>query len=191
MTTELLNDWENPRIVGRNKEPGHVPLVPYVDEPAALKGDRTASPHLKLLNGEWKFKYAPNPASAPAKFYDPGYDVSGWDTIAVPGNWQLQGYDRPIYTNVQYPFPADDLPRVPEDDNPTGSYRRTFTIPEEWDGRHVFILFEGVDSAFYLWVNGQMVGYGQDSRHVVLDQNNILPFLYNCTQKFDEFHGLG
>jgi len=164
MTKEQPHDWENPQVVERNKEPGHATLVPYADEPTALAGDRKASPYFKSLNGEWKFQYAPNPASAPARFYEPGFDVSGWDTISVPGNWQLQGYDKPIYTNVQYPFPPDDLPRVPEEDNPTGSYCRTFTVPQEWDGRQIFLLFEGVDSAFYLWVNGEMVGYSQGSR---------------------------
>jgi beta-galactosidase/beta-glucuronidase len=162
--TVKTNDWENPRLVGRNKEPAHVPLVPYTDEQTALTGDRSASPFLKSLNGEWKFDWAPNPEAAPAGFYQADSDVSTWDTIAVPGNWQLQGYGVPIYTNVQYPFPAADLPRVPHDDNPVGSYRRTFTLPETWGGRRIHILFEGVDSAFYLWVNGQEVGYSQGSR---------------------------
>ncbi|NOZ30088.1 MAG: DUF4981 domain-containing protein [Chloroflexi bacterium] len=173
MSLERLPDWQNHLVVGRNKEPAHVPLVPYPDEASALRADRYASPYLKLLNGPWKFFLAPNPASTPGDFYRPDFDVSGWDTIMVPGNWQLQGYDVPIYVNVQYPFPIDDLPRVPEDDNPTGCYRRTFTIPEGWDGRQVFILFEGVDSAFHLWVNGEMVGYSQGSR---------LPAEFNITR---------
>ena len=164
MTRVQANDWENPQVVGRNKEPAHATLLPYADEATALQGDREASPCFQLLNGEWKFHYAPNPASAPAAFHEPGFDVNGWDTIAVPGNWQLQGYDKPIYTNVQYPFPPDDLPRVPQDDNPTGCYRRTFTVPAEWSERQIFLLFDGVDSAFYVWVNGQEVGYSQDSR---------------------------
>ncbi len=138
-----------------------------------------ASPYFKLLNGEWQLKVAPNPASAPERFYEPGFDASGWDTIAVPGNWQLQGlgrgYDVPMYCNVQYPFPGDDLPRVPEGDNPTGSYRRTFAVPEEWNGRQIFLLFEGVDSAFYLWVNGEMVGYSQDSR--LPAEFNVTPYV--------------
>ncbi|HIQ05349.1 MAG TPA: DUF4981 domain-containing protein, partial [Anaerolineae bacterium] len=156
-----------------NKEPAHVPFVLYPDEASALAGDRYGSPYLKLLNGPWKFFYAPNPAFTPEGFYELDFDVSRWDTIAVPGNWQLQGYDKPIYTNVQYPFLADQLPRVPEDDNPTGCYRRTFAIPQEWHGRQIFLLFEGVDSAFHVWVNGQMVGYSQGSR---------LPAEFNITR---------
>jgi beta-galactosidase/beta-glucuronidase len=164
MTTPNLRDWQDPQVVGRNKERGHVPLVPYPDEATALADDRSASPYFRLLNGPWRFHLAPNPASAPADFHLPGFDDSAWDTITVPGNWQLQGYDKPIYTNVRYPFPVDARLTVPADDNPTGSYRRTFTIPEEWSGRRIFLLFEGVDSAFHLWVNGQEVGYSQDSR---------------------------
>jgi beta-galactosidase/beta-glucuronidase len=167
-----VNDWENPGMVGQNKEPGHATLLPYADVATALREDRRASPYLMLLNGDWKFQWSPNPASAPEGFYRAEADVSGWDSISVPGNWQLQGYGKPIYTNVQYPFPADDLPRVPQDDNPVGSYRKTFTVPESWDGRQIYILFEGVDSAFYLWVNGQQVGYNQGSR---------LPAEYNIT----------
>jgi beta-galactosidase len=157
------HDWENPQVVGRNKEPGRVPLIPYVDEASALADERETSPYFRSLNGDWKFRYAPNPASAPQGFYSADFDDTDWDDIVVPGNWQLQGYDRPIYLNVDYPFPANP-PRVPRDENPTGSYCRTFTIPERWNGREVFILFEGVDSAFYLWVNGEEVGYSQGSR---------------------------
>ena len=169
-----MKDWEDPQIVARNKERAHVPLVVYADERTALAGDRSASPYFQSLNGEWRFRWAPNPASAPANFHEEGFDDSGWDTIQVPGNWQLQGYGVPIYTNVQYPFPAEAL-RVPHDDNPTGSYRRTFTLSETWEGRQVFILFEGVDSAFHLWVNGEEVGYSQGSR--LPAEFNITPYV--------------
>lgn len=164
------NDWENPQIVGRNKEPGHVPLGIYADVQTALAGEPQASPNILSLNGDWKFQWSPNPASAPGGFYEAGYDLSEWDSLSVPGNWQVQEsrqgvrYGQPMYTNVQYPFPPDDLPRVPEDDNPVGSYQRAFTLPAEWAGRRTHLLFEGVDSAFYLWVNGQSVGYSQGSR---------------------------
>ncbi len=160
----MLQDWENPAVVGRNKEPAHIPLVPYADRRTALRGERSASPYFLLLNGAWRFRYAPNPASAPEGFAAPDYEDGEWDVVAVPGNWQMQGYDKPIYTNVQYPFPAAAYPRVPHDDNPTGSYRRHFNIPRRWEGRRIFLLFEGVDSACHVWVNGQPVGYSQDSR---------------------------
>ncbi|TEU10442.1 MAG: DUF4981 domain-containing protein [Anaerolineales bacterium] len=169
----MTKDWQDPSIVGRNKEPGHVPLVPYGDRQTALVGDRRACAYFRLLNGQWKFSFAPNPASSPTDFFLTNYDDTSWDAIEVPGNWQVQGYGRPIYTNVQYPFPIDDLPRVPEDDNETGCYRCEFTVPQSWDGRQIFLLFEGVDSAFHLWVNGREVGYSQGSR---------LPAEFNVTQ---------
>ncbi|MAS35545.1 MAG: beta-galactosidase subunit alpha [Anaerolineaceae bacterium] len=164
MTIDQLNDWENPQVIGRNKELGHVPLFAFADEPAALAGDRAASPYFKLLNGDWQFHHAPNPSAAPDAFYAVDYDAANWATLPVPSNWQMHGYDRPHYTNVQYPIPAEDLPRVPQDDNPTGSYRHEFTLPADWDGRRIRLVFEGVDSACYVWVNGDMVGYSQDSR---------------------------
>ncbi|MBN1179215.1 MAG: DUF4981 domain-containing protein [Anaerolineae bacterium] len=153
-------DWQTPHVVGRNKQPAHATLFPYPDAESALAG---RSPWVTSLNGRWQFHWAPHPAAAPADFYRPDFDAQGWDTIAVPGNWQLQGYDTPIYTNIQYPFPVD-VPRVPEDANPVGSYRTTFGLPPEWDGRRVFVVFDGVDAAFTLWLNGAPVGYSQDSR---------------------------
>lgn len=158
-----LRDWENPLITGRNKRPGHVPMGAYPDAKLALSCDRTASPFVRILNGLWKFYLAPKPEAVPAGFYLPDFNASDWATIQVPGNWQLQGFDDiPIYTNVHYPFPANP-PFVPED-NPTGCYRHSFNLEDTWEGRDIFLCFESVDSAFYLWVNGQMVGYSQDSR---------------------------
>ncbi len=162
----MSHDWQNPQVVGRNKEPGHVPLRPFADAQSARDGD-VAAPFLRLLNGTWKFLCVPNPRAIPADFHTPDFDDAAWGTIAVPGNWQLQpgaSHDQPIYTNVQYPFPVDEHLSVPQDDNPTGLYRLAFTVPPEWDGRRVFLAFEGVDSAFHLWLNGEPVGYSQDSR---------------------------
>ena len=128
------NDWENPLCVGRDKEPAHVPLGVHDSTDAAL--NRLATSHVQSLSAEagsgWRFHWAPSPDQAPDGFHLPEYDDVSWDPITVPGNWELQGYGTPIYVNVQYPFPAGDLPRVPQDDNPVGSYRREFTIPEAW-----------------------------------------------------------
>jgi beta-galactosidase len=158
-----LRDWENPLVTGRNKRAGHVPMGAYPDTELALTCDRNASPNVQLLNGEWKFHLAPCPEETPAGFYAEDFDVSGWANIHVPGNWQLQGFDDiPIYTNVVYPFPPNP-PYVPKE-NPTGCYRQEFAVDPSWLGRNIYLLFESVDSAFYLWVNGQEVGYSQDSR---------------------------
>lgn len=141
--------------------PGHVPLFPYADFARAQTRDKI-SPWYKLINGTWDFLLVDAPERAPEGFYLPDFDTANWHTIRVPGNWQLQGFDRPIYTNAQFPF-EPNYPRVPQE-NPTGLYRRTFTVDPEWIGRRIFIGFGGVDSAFYLWINGKPVGYSQDSR---------------------------
>jgi len=155
-------DWENPEVIGINKEPAHCTLIPYGDARAALDCNREVSPFYKSLNGDWKFNWVRKPADRPMDFYKPGYDVSGWKEIPVPANWQMHGYGIPIYLNVRHPFPANP-PHIPHDYNPIGSYRTQFSIPADWDGRQVFIHFDGVKSAFYLWVNGRKVGYSQGS----------------------------
>jgi beta-galactosidase/beta-glucuronidase len=157
-------DWENPQVVGRNKQPAHATLLPYADVAMALAGERNNSPYFKLLNGNWQFHFAPTPAAAPEDFYLLDFDSHGWDSIPVPSNWQMLGYGIPRYLNPDYAFDKSNPPHVQEDTNETGSYRTTFTIPDHWQGRQVFIVFDGVDSAFYLWVNGVEVGYSQDSR---------------------------
>ena len=158
-----LRDWENPLVTQINRQPAHPPLGAYPSAEMALAGDRKASPFVRLLNGKWKFHLAKSPESIPEGFYWPEYNSSGWPEISVPGNWQMQGFDDiPIYTNVHYPF-TPNPPFVPQE-NPTGCYRRTFTVEAGWQGRDIFLLFESVDSAFYVWVNGNKVGYSQDSR---------------------------
>jgi len=163
MTLRELNtsDWQNPAVLERGREPAHATLIPYADRETALAGDRGASPFFRLLNGVWRFRYLPTPYDVPEGFGQEIFNDSDWDTLPVPSSWQMHGYGRPNYTNVAYPYPVDP-PFVPQD-NPTGLYRRSFTIPASWNGRTVFITFEGVNAAFYLWVNGQKVGYSQGS----------------------------
>jgi beta-galactosidase/beta-glucuronidase len=152
-------DWQNPLVLQRNRQPAHASLLPYPDEASALTGERGATPFFLLLNGRWQFQYLGAPREAPAGFETHEFDASDWDLMPVPSNWQMQGYGKPNYTNVNYPYPVDP-PYVP-DDNPTGLYRRSFYLPEAWSGRQVALVFEGVDSAYYVWVNGQMAGYSQ------------------------------
>jgi beta-galactosidase len=161
--TPQVNDWENPLVVSRNAELPHVPLVPYAAMDKAAQGDRLASEYLLLLNGKWKFHWAPKPADRPLDFYKPEYDTSGWKDIDVPGNWQFQGYDVPIFLDEEYPFPKNP-PHVPSDRNPVGSYRTEFAVPDSWQGRRLQLNFDGVESAFYVWVNGRPAGYNEDSR---------------------------
>ena len=157
-----MHDWENPRLTNRNRLPARAYFFPYPDAASALTGERGATPWFQLLNGNWQFHCAPTPAEAPAEFFAPEFDVSGWKQLPVPGNWQMHGYGRPHYTNVQFPFPVDP-PYVPTE-NPTGCYRREFIVPAEWQGSRVVLRFEGVDSAFHVWVNGTEVGFSKGSR---------------------------
>lgn len=174
-------DWENPKMFNQNKEAPHATLMPFKDVASALSKKRNQSVYYKSLNGTWKFNWVRKPSDRPVDFYQPSYDVSGWDNIDVPSNWEVEGYGVPIYTNHQYAFADHRSPvskeiefadkiypknpgKVPHDYNPVGSYRRTFTVPQNWDGRQVFIQFGAVKSAMYLWINGQKVGYSQGSK---------------------------
>jgi len=158
-------DWENPEMIGQNKEAAHCTLMPYPNTKKALMGTREASPFHKSLNGNWKFNWVKKPAERPKDFHKLDYDVSSWKEIPVPSNWELYGYGIPTYTNAAYPFaPVNpNPPHIPHDDNPVGSYHTEFTIPGDWKGREVFLHFDGVRSAFYLWINGKKVGYSQGS----------------------------
>ncbi|MBN2593825.1 MAG: DUF4981 domain-containing protein [Sedimentisphaerales bacterium] len=165
-------DRENPQVVGWNKEPGHCTLVPYPDTDSALQCERQVSEFYKSLNGKWKFNWVSKPSDRPVNFYKPSYNVSKWDKIPVPSNWQMHGYGRPIYLNMRYPFPVNP-PHIPHDYNPVGSYRTEFEIPGAWKDRQVFLHFDGIKSASYFWLNGQIVGYSQDS---------MLPAEFNITK---------
>jgi len=159
-----INDWENPQVLGINKENAHATIT--------LPGGKQNNPGIISLNGTWKFKWSPNPETRPVDFFKTDYSVAEWDNIQVPGNWEMQGFGTPIYTNIKYPFKVDP-PKVssePEKNftsfaerNPIGSYRTTFQVPENWLDKLVFINFDGVQSAMYLWVNGQKVGYSENS----------------------------
>lgn len=155
-----LPDWENPSVFEVNQVPAHTPLAPFDVLEDAIRTPFKQSPYVLLLNGPWKFNWAAVPEESPADFYLPGYDVTSWRTISVPGCWQMQGFGHAKFRNVHQTFKSDP-PRVPYDDNPVGSYRRSFKLPETWIGRKVFLHFEGVKSASYVWVNGHKVGYNQ------------------------------
>jgi len=168
-------EWENEQIFALNREPGHATLIPYNNRDKALNCDRSASENYYSLNGSWKFKWIRNPAQESGEFYKSDHAVKNWDNIKVPGCWQLQGFGTPIYTNVQYPFRPVDPPLIPDDYNPVGFYRRSFSAPDNWQKRQVFIHFDGVRSAFYLWINGKQVGYSEGSSTPA--EFNITPFL--------------
>jgi beta-galactosidase len=153
--------WNNIDVIRENVEAPRAHFVPHRSAKAALA--RANSPWRQSLNGEWKFSYSPSPAARPTQFYETGFDVSQWADISVPSNWEREGYGYPIYVNVPYPFEIDE-PNVPTDENPVGSYRRDFDVPREWDGDEIFIEFGAVSSAFYVWINGEYVGYSEGSK---------------------------
>ena len=168
-------DWENPAVFNINKEEPRATFFAFETEELALSNNPEESSNYKSLNGAWKFHWSENSESRPYYFYKEDYDLRNWDEIPVPANWQLHDYGYPIYVNhpyewadARYPFTELDNgpepPRIPRNYNPVGSYRRDFEIPENWDGKEVFLHFGGVSSAMYVWVNEQLVGYSQDSK---------------------------
>lgn len=159
-----INDWENPSVVQINKLPARATSVSFDSESLALEGNIKNSPRYKSLNGRWKFNWADVPEKSPENFYKQDFDVSNWEEITVPANWELEGYGMPIYTNVTYPFTPVNPPNVPIDDNPVGAYKKEFSLPVDWKDMNVIVHFGGVSSAFYIWVNGEKVGYSQGSR---------------------------
>lgn len=163
-------DWRNQNILGYNREKPRICEVPYHDEANAESTDIRKSNYYKSLNGTWKFNYSSTMKAKPEGFYHPAFNVSKWEDIKVPSPWQWQGFGEPYYMNHPYEFSPWRTPKppvinyIPENKNPVGSYRRNFTIPETWKNRRVFIHFDGVKSAMYLYINGKKVGYGQGSK---------------------------
>ena len=158
-------DIQDPQKIGENKLSPHSYYIPFPDETSALSLPDEESSLYKSLNGTWKFNWVRNPADRPMDFYNPEVDVNDWENIPVPSNWEMMGYGIPIYVNQPYEWTTDPRPPyVPEDYNPVGSYRRSFTIPEDWMDKEIIIHFGAVKSAFYLWLNGKYVGYSQGSK---------------------------
>ncbi len=194
----IRNNWEDETFFKENKEDGHATYMPYAST-AEMKADNRYnfpwldpnSSEVMSLNGLWKLNYVDSPEQRPgeADFWGDNVDVSAWDTISVPSCLEMKGYGKPYYINVNYPF-ADNPPKIEMQrglTNSVGSYRRDFTLPEGWDGKRVFLHFDGIYSAAYVWINGQYVGYTQGANndaefdvtaHVRQGANNI------CVQVF-------
>jgi len=148
--------WNDINVIRENTEAPRAHFVPY-------RGDAATNPWMMSLNGQWKFNYASSPGGRPADFFKPDYDVSGWVDTAVPSNWEREGHGYAIYVNVPYPFDIDE-PNVPLEENPVGSYRREFDVPDTWQSDEIFLQFGAVSSAFYVWINGEYVGYSEGSK---------------------------
>ncbi|MFV0505189.1 MAG: glycoside hydrolase family 2 TIM barrel-domain containing protein [Bacteroidales bacterium] len=166
LSTAQNKDWENPEIFSVNEDAPRSQFIPYSDRASAIANDKSKSDFVLDLNGMWKFNWVYSPDERPVDFYKSNYDVSDWDEIKVPSNWELEGHGTPIYTNTTYPFPKNP-PYVSHEHNPVGSYKRSFTLPAGWDNRRVILHFDGGTSAMYVWVNGEKVGYSQGKKNVV------------------------
>ncbi len=181
--------WESPAHLAHNKEQPRATFYPFADVTSARKVLPEASSYWKSLDGNWKFSWVKHPDLRPKDFYKPSFDVSSWDEIPVPSSWNLLGlkenkkYGTPIYVNQPVIFKHSVVPgdwkggvmREPNKDwttydarNEVGSHRRNFTVPADWDGREIFMKFEGVDSFFYLWINGHYVGFSKNSRNAAI-----------------------
>lgn len=166
-------EWEQEQNLSLNKEPARAAAMTFSDIPSAMKILPENSKWWQTLDGQWKFNWVKEPSERPKDFYKPEFDVSNWKEIRVPSSWQTQGYGVPIYCNQPYPFKRD-WPYVMgtpdqrftayEQRNPVGSYRRDFEVPQTWDGRQIYIQFDGVDCFFYLWINGKYIGFSKNSR---------------------------
>jgi len=167
---DALSEYiENPTMIAENQTEPHVPTIPFPSVESAIAGERTSkslderwerSPFFRSLNGEWDFRWSLNPDEAP----DDAAAVEEWDRIDVPSVWQTEGYGHAIYRNIPLDVYPYDPPNVPDEINPVGTYRRTFTVPKKWSkDRETFLQFEGVKSAYFVWVNGEYVGFDKGS----------------------------
>jgi len=162
-------DWKDITVLQRNKEDGKAIILPQKNTDLALDAEAGSDMQISL-NGEWSFHFSPKTDERPKDFYQVDFDVSSWDKIKVPGNWEVQGYGIPMYMNHPFDFSPRKRPTppvvdaIPTKDNPVGSYRRTFVLPENFAGKDVFLHFGAVKSAMYVWINGEKVGYSQGSK---------------------------
>ena len=176
MAANELKEWQNPKLTGQNNEPPHASMVACPDARTAQSiqlvsnRERVKSFFYQSLNGDWKYHYSANLPQRLTGFWTKDFNDHDWPTIAVPSNVEISGYGIPIYVNIRYPWSWHGMepnpPLIPDDEpnNTINAYRRTFTVTNEWSGRHVYLTFDGVNSFFFLWINGQKVGFGKDSR---------------------------
>lgn len=159
--------WENEFINEYNRQPMHATYFAYENKDLALHDDMQQSKYFQSLDGNWKFNWVDKPSDRPLEFWKTNYDDSHWVNFKVPATWEVNGYGIPIYTNIKYDFGyliKPNPPLVPHQYNPVGSYRKEIIIDKSWKGKDIYIQFGAVRSCFYLWVNGQWVGYSEDSK---------------------------
>ena len=169
-----FKEWEDPSVTQLGQLPPHTFAMDYPNAEDVFENDFSKSPYFKSLNGTWKFYYVNTPEERPQNFYKDGFNDWNWKEMTVPSNWELKGFGIPIYTNVIFPFPANP-PYIDHAYNPVGSYRRSFTVPENWTGKDVILHFGSISGCAYVWVNGQAVGLSKAAKSPA--EFNITPFL--------------
>lgn len=170
--SDVYSYLENTQVFELNQIDGHVPLVPYLTVDEALKNNRSKAGSFLSLNGTWKFHFADTPEGTPGGFFLENFNDKKWDTIGVPSNWEMKGFGDPLFRNIATPFPPKP-PYVPKEYNPTGSYRKSFTMPSGWKDKEVFLRMEKTQSASFVWINGKEVGYNEGGQE---------PAEYNITR---------
>ncbi|UUW08313.1 DUF4981 domain-containing protein [Flavobacterium plurextorum] len=171
---EKRNEWENPAVFERNKEEAHAPFLIFADEQNALQNKPENSPYFHSLNGDWKFSLVKTPDQRPLDFYKPDFDDRKWDNISVPSNWEMLGFDIPVYTNYNYPF-AKNPPFIDAGYNPVGTYRKIFKVPDNWKDNEILLHFGSISGYARIFVNGQEVGMTKASKTVA--EFNVTPYL--------------
>ena len=175
---QSFKEWQDPEINAVNRAPMHANYFAYESTEAAIKGIKEKSSNFMTLNGTWKFNWVPNADARPTDFWQPEFNDKGWNTMPVPGVWELNGFGDPIYVNVGYAWREqfrNNPPQVPTVNNHVGSYRREITVPAHWKGKEIIAHFGSVTSNMYLWVNGKYVGYSEDSKMEA--EFNLTPYL--------------
>lgn len=208
---QSFKEWQDPEINAVNRAPMHANYFAYESTEAAIKGIKEKSSNFMTLNGTWKFNWVPNADARPTDFWQPEFNDKGWNTMPIPGVWELNGFGDPIYVNVGYAWREqfrNNPPQVPIVNNHVGSYRREITVPTHWKGKEIIAHFGSVTSNMYLWVNGKYVGYSEDSKmeaefnltpYLKLGQKNLIAFqvfrwcdgTYLEDQDFFRYSGVG
>ncbi|KQU62495.1 beta-galactosidase [Sphingomonas sp. Leaf339] len=161
--TPVVPEWERPEVIREGAEPMHATFAGFDTRGEALRNDAAKARYHLSLDGDWRFRLSPTPETRPADFQRPDYDVSGWGMMKVPGIWQAEGHGRAVFVGSGYPFPRNQ-PKIDHALNEVGSYRRDFAVPADYAGRRLLLTIGAAGAAYYVWVNGQRVGYSEDSK---------------------------
>lgn len=178
MSAQTFKEWQDQHVNQINRLPMRTSHFAYPSTADALNGNPADASNYMTLNGMWRFNWVADADQRPTDFFRPGFNDAGWDSIPVPGNWEIHGYGDPLYVNIGYAWRNDfpnNPPTVPVKKNHVGSYRKTVTIPDNWRGKEVIAHLGSVTSNVYLWVNGKFVGYSEDSK--LEPEFNITPYL--------------